>query len=305
MISLIIPTYNSEKYIERCYKSICIQTYSDWEAVFVDDGSVDNSRILLDSLAETDSRVKVVSKVNEGVAVARQWGIEASKGQYITFLDIDDELLPEALDILMAGFSEDDIDIVIGGMQLTRDGKICKRITYKNAVISGVECFKMLCCGTLRWQLWGKAYRRTLFDNIVTPNGLKVGQDMAACLQVALRAARVRVLDCVVYDYVQNSSSVSHTRLEVNTIDALRSALFVECVLQKEIERYDLYSDVDSMYMLCVSVALNRGISYDNNYLQDSLASHFSFRALRRINWLKAINIAVFKYLHINLASYR
>jgi len=305
MISVIIPVYNGKRYIEKCYESICRQTYGDWEAVFVDDGSTDDSRILLDSLACRDPRVKVIYKSNEGVAVARQKGIEESKGCFLTFLDVDDELLPDSLELLVNGFLTDNIDIVAGGMQLTRDGDICKILSYKSVVISGIECFKRLCCGDLKWQLCGKAYRRKLFDDVVIPYGIKAGEDMAVCLQLAIKASRVRVLNCIVYDYVQNGSSVTHARLEVNSIDTLRAALFVESVLQDKIGYYDLSDAVDSLYMLCVSSALSNGISSDNEYLKYVMDSHFSFCAIKNINCLKAINIALFRYFHINLVSYR
>lgn len=90
MISIIIPIYNSEKYIDKCVKSVLNQTYKDFELLIIDDGSNDNSAQICDEFAASDSRIRVIHKKNEGVSVARNTGIELARGEYITFIDSDD-----------------------------------------------------------------------------------------------------------------------------------------------------------------------------------------------------------------------
>ena len=91
-LSIVIPVYNGEKYIRNCYEGIASQSYKDWEAIFVDDGSVDGSPSILDELSSTNPQVKVIHKPNGGTATARNAGLDIASGKYITFLDCDDEI---------------------------------------------------------------------------------------------------------------------------------------------------------------------------------------------------------------------
>ena len=89
-ISVIVPVYQAEAYIRRCLDSIVNQTFQDWECILVDDGSKDNSGAICDEYAVKDSRFRVIHQTNRGVSVARQVGLDASKGEYIAFADPDD-----------------------------------------------------------------------------------------------------------------------------------------------------------------------------------------------------------------------
>lgn len=103
MISVIVPVYNEEKHIGRCINSVLAQTYSDFELLLVDDGSMDMSGAICDEYANKDKRVKVFHKQNGGVSTARNFGIAKCSGKYVMFLDSDDYLLPNALEILYSG----------------------------------------------------------------------------------------------------------------------------------------------------------------------------------------------------------
>ena len=90
LVSIIVPVYNVEKYIERCVKSLIAQEHNNIEIILVDDGTKDNSGKIIDSLAVTDSRIKVIHKTNGGVSSARNAGLEIAKGDYVVFVDGDD-----------------------------------------------------------------------------------------------------------------------------------------------------------------------------------------------------------------------
>jgi glycosyltransferase involved in cell wall biosynthesis len=111
-ISIIVPVYNTEKYLRSCLDSILAQTFTDWEAVLVDDGSKDQSGAICDEYAEHDLRFVVVHKQNEGVAKARITAFEHSKGELITFIDSDDYVSPEYLEKLAKPIIEDGADMV-------------------------------------------------------------------------------------------------------------------------------------------------------------------------------------------------
>lgn len=114
MISIIVPVYNTEKYLVRCLESIARQTYKDFECIVVDDGSKDESLSVAREYESKDNRFRVYYKDNGGVSSARNFGIERAKGDYIYFVDSDDELYDDALRVLVSHISED-VDLVFGG----------------------------------------------------------------------------------------------------------------------------------------------------------------------------------------------
>lgn len=114
LISIIVPIYNTEPYLARCVDSILNQSFIDFELLLVDDGSTDGSGAVCDTYAERDGRIRVFHKENGGVSSARNMGIKASKGEWITFVDSDDELLPDGLQVMIDGTSEE-VDMVMAG----------------------------------------------------------------------------------------------------------------------------------------------------------------------------------------------
>ena len=100
LLSIIIPVYNVEQFIEECLDSVCTQSFADWEAICVNDGSTDCSLTLLQEFASRDSRIHVISQSNAGLSAARNTGLRAASGEYVLFLDSDDWLTSNAIDVL-------------------------------------------------------------------------------------------------------------------------------------------------------------------------------------------------------------
>lgn len=121
MISVIVPAYNSERWVEAAVRSVLSQSENDWELIIVDDGSTDRTGELCDSFAMTDSRIRVIHRDNGGLSVARNSGIDVARGEWITFLDADDVLAPYALQTLLETAHRCGADIVCSGMRLFRD----------------------------------------------------------------------------------------------------------------------------------------------------------------------------------------
>lgn len=111
-ISVIVPVYNTEKYLHRCVDSILAQTYTDFELLLIDDGSTDGSGAICDELAQKDSRVRVFHQENGGVTSARKLGVKKSRGDYIYFVDSDDSIYNNALDVIYACMT-DEYDLVV------------------------------------------------------------------------------------------------------------------------------------------------------------------------------------------------
>ena len=112
IISVIIPAYNAAGYLERCLGSLRDQTFEDWEAVCVDDGSTDGTGALLDAFAAGDPRIRVIHKANEGVSVARNTGVSQAEGRYLLFVDSDDFLHPRTMEITFSLAERDGSDLV-------------------------------------------------------------------------------------------------------------------------------------------------------------------------------------------------
>ena len=119
IISIIVPVYNTEEYLDKCILSIMAQTYADFELLLIDDGSTDSSGSICDKYAAQDSRVRVFHKENGGVSRARNLGIDNSKGDYLLFLDSDDWLASDTFEILHRTLEREDADCVIFGFYQT------------------------------------------------------------------------------------------------------------------------------------------------------------------------------------------
>ena len=131
------------------------QKYTHWEAIFINDGSNDNTQELLIRESNLDNRIKVFQQTNQGAAVARNKGIELSSGDYITFLDVDDTLSELFLDTLTKQVSNE-IDIIVCSFNIIKENKIIKRKKYTPRVFSKLEYLKKVLTGHAGWELWGK-----------------------------------------------------------------------------------------------------------------------------------------------------
>ena len=125
LISIIIPVYKVEKYLDRCLESVLNQNYKNTEVILVDDGSPDNCPKICDEWAKKDKRIKVIHKQNGGVSSARNEGLKIAKGEYVCFVDSDDEVLPNYCEDLLKALKDNDADMAIGTM-ISVDGEVKK-----------------------------------------------------------------------------------------------------------------------------------------------------------------------------------
>ncbi|MBR5512195.1 MAG: glycosyltransferase [Bacteroidaceae bacterium] len=201
MISIIVPIYNSEKYLNRCINSILVQTFTDFELLLINDGSTDSSGDICNEHAKKDSRIRVFHKKNGGVTSARRLGVEESKGEYISFVDSDDNLYPKSLEILINNITSNDIDIVVSDIA-------------NESIISGQEFVKNSLLWRVQASVWGRLYRKDLFDNTSfdVSRNLIVGEDLFMNIKVGLKARLVKCINQSVYNYYKNPNSITCTR---------------------------------------------------------------------------------------------
>ena len=219
MISIIVPVYNVEKYLKHCIDSILNSTYQDFELILVDDGSTDGSGAICDDYADKDSRVKVIHGQNQWVSEARNNGLEAATGEYISFVDGDDAIHPRMLEVLHDALLSGDYDYsMIYGVRVQEsfdcdDSAESRPIDAKSQrIISQEEYMKNLACLEFRaYQyhvVWNKLYKASLVKDIYF-NKL-TAQDVEWSSRVCLTAKQGILIEAELYYYIQHENSIMH-----------------------------------------------------------------------------------------------
>ena len=206
-VSVVIPVYNSEKYVEKCIQSVMAQTLPDLEIIIINDGSTDESGRILRELTQKDSRIVLLEQANQGVAAARNQGVEKATGKYITFVDGDDYLQEDYIELMYNLAEKETLDMVICGLTYVDEGG--KEL---NRVIPGV--YKRL--ENEEWTFRVSAvcshlYRRELWEryDVKFQSGER-GEDMPVSLFFAAICSRINTLPECGYYYVQHASSAIH-----------------------------------------------------------------------------------------------
>lgn len=246
-ISVIIPIYNSEKYIPRCLDSICGQTYKNIEIVCIDDGSSDNAGKLLDKYAERDSRIIVRHQMNQGESKARNNGLQLATGDYIGFMDCDDWIEPDMYESLINCAEMDNLDMVVSSWFKDDD---FSSIEIKNKLEVNLGIFgRDELLGYIYKRdyykgfayMWNKLYKREVLTdehgNMIKFNEhLRLGGDVLYLAEAAVRTNRAKYIDKAFYHYYQRSESGCHTKDLSKMRDWLRAyEKTIELMKQNEI----------------------------------------------------------------------
>ena len=211
IISIIVPVYNVEAYLNRCVQSIINQTYSHLEIILVDDGSEDNCRYLCDAWADLDNRVKVIHQSNGGLSDARNSGVKAATGEYIAFVDADDWIEPDMYEKLLDRMIVTNSDIVsCDAVRNWEDGTPQKRMVNicGDYVLERVDAMKALIQSTYLIQtVWNKLYKASLVKKIPFETG-KIYEDEFWSWQIISLASRVATVKNAFYYYLQRKGSI-------------------------------------------------------------------------------------------------
>lgn len=209
LISVVVPVYNVEEYLEKCVNSIINQTYKNIEIILVDDGSKDNSGKMCDKLSQKDERIKVIHKKNGGLSDARNAGIKIANGDYIGFVDSDDYIEEDMFETLYKLIKENNSDISIVSFNEIYNGKL---IGVKNSKklekFTKIEALKeLLIDNKIQSYAWNKLFKRKLFTNIEFPTN-KNFEDIATTLLLFEKANKVVLLEEPKYNYVRRDNSI-------------------------------------------------------------------------------------------------
>lgn len=237
-ISVIVPVYNTEKYLRKCIRSIINQTYRNLDIILVDDGSTDASGKICDEAAENDSRVRVIHKENAGLVSARRSGVSIAEGEYITYVDSDDYIEADTYERIINSLAHSDVDIIAYGLvEDYGDHLVPKKNQFEPGTYDKTELVnrvypKMLSYGSffefgILPNLVVKLFRRDFLSDVFikVSDNVSVGEDADATYQLLLQATSMQIIDVNPYHYCKRNDSMMFHLVEPESLQNLENDL--------------------------------------------------------------------------------
>lgn len=229
LVSIVIPVYNGEIFIERCIKSVLNQEYNNLEIIIVDDGSIDGTALICKKYVSLDNRIKYYKKENGGVSKARNFGIYKSTGKYIIFVDADDELYFDCINKMYLNIKNTNADIIIGSYYSYRRTKIKKKQIYDFCIMNQsdfVDNFDQII--SMIVTPWGKLYKSEIIkdNNIYFNEKMSIGEDNCFNIRYFFKCNNICTINEVVYKYYLGGNAT--TQIYHENINKMYKTLFIE-----------------------------------------------------------------------------
>lgn len=268
-ISVIVPVYRVEQYLDQCIESVCDQTYTNWELILVDDGSTDNSGRIMDRYAKQEPRIHAFHRPNGGVCAARNFGIQQAKGDYLTFLDADDWIDKDYLLTMWDLHCSAKAEIVGTGYRENLNGR--KFYTFPQPVVmTGKQAVgKMLRQEGLDSQPWGKLYPASLWQQVRFPEAA-LGEDVNLTYRLLEKVEQVALTGKAQYHYRKRPDSATSARPSEKIMSYTREA---KLAYDDIVERYPEYQ-AQAMDFYLKAVVYNYLVLSRTTGLSDSLFSY-------------------------------
>lgn len=225
MISIIIPVYKVEQYLDRCIQSVVNQSYRELEIILVDDGSPDNCPRICDEWKKRDPRIRVIHKANGGLSDARNAGMRIATGEFLGFVDSDDWIAPFMYEKLLAAMNNDQSDIAACTVQMIWENNSQKKYltVCENLILNHIEAQRVLLKETkLKHPIWYKLYKRAAINGIQFEKG-KYHEDVFWSYQVIGNAEKISIIDYVGYYYYQRTQSIMGESYSLKRLDAIEA----------------------------------------------------------------------------------
>lgn len=221
MISIIIPVYNAENTLSGCVRSVLAQTLSDLELILVNDGSQDGSGALCDRFADQDARIRVFHQENQGVSAARNLGLSQVTGGYVTFLDADDVVPQDYLQVLRDACA--DADIAVCDVVSILNGREMTRFTLPDSMLTQTEALEFLLTRRkINSGPYAKLFRREVLEGLQFPP-LKAYEDILFVREAFCNAQRISTTNRTEYRYIQNPSGAMSGFIKSPSTDIIRA----------------------------------------------------------------------------------
>ena len=300
-VSVIIPVYKVEKYLPACLDSVRAQTFQDWEAICVNDGSPDNCGEILAEYAAKDPRIKVITQTNQGLSMARNNALKHAKGEYILFLDSDDFICPHLLEICVFLAEKEAAEMV--SFNFTQDSEEISSLNPDLKTLKYIVTDEPLYFQTKRNKhkisvnIWSKLYKKELIEGLSFIPGIKM-EDYPYMYAVLAKHPKSVILNLPLYHYEINPTSISRAPLTVKTIEDYQAGLnFV-------IDTYRLASQKEKRFVRhhlfpnILKQQFNK-IAYSPKEKQSELYAAFAkeLQELKERGWLKLWGHKITRYL--------
>ena len=257
LISIIVPVFNAEKYLPRCIKSILEQTYENIELLLVNDGSEDRSSQIWKDYAENDTRIKVIHKENGGVSSARNTGLDASDGDFIIFVDADDWIQKNAVELMMEAISREKSEVVMMSFD-NRNNKIiipefvinCNRLDIHT---SEAVRWKELFAHGISHTVWGKLFSSEIIKerNIRFNPDITYGEDAKFLFDYLNNCEKIYVSDEVIYHYNKLNDTAATRKFHSNLTEGI---LKYHISMEKFVNKLNLaQSEKDGIMAWCAA----------------------------------------------------
>lgn len=253
-ISVLIPVHNTEKYLNRCLDSVMRQTLSEFEVIIIDDGSTDKSLEICNRYATNDTRFRVYHTFNQGISATREYALSLSNGTYIQFVDSDDWIEPDMLEVMYSEAECKNIDIV--GCNFIEHWP--NRDIFYNTYYEDYDTFMRAIISSHWGVLWNKLFRRCLFikGNIHFPKDINGGEDYVVCVQLMLQTSSVSCINKVLYHYNRmNVNSTINTMNKAKVKEQISATDIVISLLQEQ-NTLDTYTNEILRRKFCCKMPL-------------------------------------------------
>lgn len=225
LISVIVPIYNVENYLENCIYSIINQTYTNIEIILIDDGSTDRCKYICDEFLDKDDRIRVIHKSNGGLSEARNVGIEMSNGNYITFIDSDDYISIDYIESLYRSIRRNIADIAILKLKFTtslNESLEANRIMHEKVFNKEEALSEILYSNEFSTSACGKLFAKNLFSYIRFPVG-KYSEDLFTIYKTFLDSKKIVFIDNEAYHYFMRQGSITNKKFNIKHLDTIEA----------------------------------------------------------------------------------
>lgn len=257
--SIIVPVYNTSKYLEKCLESIINQTFNYYEIIVVNDGSTDNSEKIIDKFCNKYSNIKKINKINGGLSDARNYGIKEAKGEYLLFLDSDDYFDNNLLEKINTVLEEKKYDLVKFGYDLVYDEKQeLKQENLETKEYTNEEFFIQRVLNKTPFEVaWAYAYKKSFWDkyNFEYPKGY-YHEDLALTPKIILKSKSVYNLNYIGYHYVQGMNSITRNSDYNKTCQRIKDVIHHFDNLYEEVNKYNIEDGTKKIFNSYISNTL-------------------------------------------------
>ena len=269
LVSIIIPVYNVENYLERCIDSILNQTYSNLEVLLINDGSTDGSGKLCEKLEDVDNRIKVIHQINSGSSIARNAGLKQAIGEYICFVDSDDWIELNMIEVMLSYALKTGLKLIECSSIESNQNKESKS-SFDNISIETREVTLERIIKNLLFAVWRRIYHKSLVENnFFIPN--KIHQDVFYTIDIINNIDEIGFIDYPFYNYnVENTDSVIRGKYTLQKLNAIDAGLYV-------VEQTKTYNQKINLYARMYLVKFLT-LHYDQLFFNNELDKNFAHR---------------------------